>query len=138
MSVSRRDRRIGFSIIGFLVAVMALAAVWPKPAYSERVLEKIGCVAAAVALHQHLFDRFEAGLPAPDFLREFEGRHSRLLAYTRSLNRSGDRHAHAIRPVMIEAETARDAAVDIDSDAYVFEAWTNLQACQDRLFAAPA
>jgi hypothetical protein len=125
----------GPGLLWTFALLLVTAALWPKPPYNPRVLEKLACVADAVALKQHLFVRWESGRPVPaDIIATFQDRFNRLQRYTTSLRRSDDRHIHAFRPIMIEAEAARDAAVAKDADAYLSAAWAKVQACDDALF----
>lgn len=130
--------RVGLFFLGGVGAIMLAADLVPQSQADEGTLEKIRCVAAAVALHQHLHDRRTAGDPPPVFLVEFEPRYNRLQSVIRSLRNRDDRHIPMIRPLMIEAEAARDAAVLADAQAYVAVAWAQVRTCHDQIFAALA
>lgn len=134
MGEGGRFRRIGLFFVGGVGAIMLVAELVPQSQADEGTLAQIRCVAAAVALHQHLHDRRTAGAPPPGFLAEFEPRHDRLQSITRSLRTRDDRHIPMIRPLMIEAEAARDAALLADPEAYVAAAWTRVRECHDQLF----
>lgn len=125
----------GPGLLWLFVLFLAVAALWPKPPYNPLALEKLRCVAGAVALHQYLFDRSQTDQPIPpDILATFQDRFKRLQSYPNSLRRSDDRHIQAYRPIIIEAEAARDAAVAQDADAYLAAAWAEVQSCDDTYF----
>ena len=139
MNRAKGHRAGWFWLIGGATVFVLLVNFVPKPPLREAKLAQIRCVAGAVALHQQLFAMWEAD-PAfvPEFRDAFQDKFARLISITRALNTSHDRHAAAIRPLMVEAETARDQAVATDPDGYVQRAWAVMQRCHDAIFAQDA
>ncbi|MBS0124687.1 hypothetical protein [Thetidibacter halocola] len=120
-------------------ALIFVPDLLPQRAPDPVVMEHIQCAAVAVALGQFLFTRQEAGQSLdPAFLAAFEARQDRLQDYLEGLRRRDDRHNILVRPVIAEAETARDASVAADGDAYIDRAWQDLRSCHDKLFPGVA
>lgn len=125
--------------LGLFVLLVGAATLMPQRPYDPEAMEKLACVASAVALDQYLFTRLQAGQTVtPEITVGFKERFDRLLNFNKSLRRSDDRHIQAFRPIMIAAETARDAALAKDADAYMAAAWAEMQQCDDALFQKAA
>lgn len=123
----------------FLAACLMALMFWPGGSYDQQALDKLHCVAVSVALQEHLFVRTQAGETVdPAMLADVEERQNRLTRYNRSLTTSNDLNATAFRPIMVKVAKARDAAVAVDPEAYLSDAWAELQACDDTLFSAEA
>ncbi|MEM7438475.1 MAG: hypothetical protein AAF393_02675 [Pseudomonadota bacterium] len=134
MSEEPKQRK-GLRILAVFVAVVGALILGPdlfrKTGPSGgKAPPKMECYAAAVALHQHLFDASQQTPPVvPDYQDEFEAVFKEMIEYTRGLRRRDDPKAHGLRPVIARAETARDAAVAEDAEKYRADAWKKVRTC---------
>lgn len=130
MPTGARNRWLGFTTVALFGGVVAYTFLWPRPV-PETLAEdsQLRCVAKSVALHQHVYAMMETGAPAPAYLDELEVRVNRLYRLVRSLTQSNDPRVQSYRPIMIQEEAARDAAVAADPEAYERQAWAEVQDC---------
>ncbi|EBA08129.1 hypothetical protein [Sagittula stellata] len=139
MSPEQPKRRVGLRIIIAFVGVVGAFILWdelvPRGPVSEGMQARLRCVAKSVALHQALFSAEEEGIALErDFREEFDTVFNGLQRFQRGLVRRDDPGRLAFRPIMIQEEDAKDAAMAEDPQGYLTRAWAELQACYDALF----
>lgn len=142
-SPDKPKKRTGLRIIVTFVGVVGAFMLWdelvPRGPVSEEMQARLRCVAKSVALHQALFSLDEEGTPLErDFREEFDMVFNDLQRFQGGLVRRDDPERHAFRPIMIEEEDAKDAALAEDPQGYVTGKWAEVQACHDGLFGDDA
>lgn len=128
--MSAPRRYTGLLILGSFVAFVGGWMVWdalrPTGGPSPDLEARLRCIARAVALQQALDS-------ASPLFAEADALTNDVYPYIRRMQQADDPRRLFYRPIMIEEETARDAAMASDADGYITTTWAEVQDCATRL-----
>ena len=136
------ERRNQWLIRGSLVLFIAMLIFWSdirrliSPPSESAVNPQAECYAQTVALHQYVYEAY-GNDPSTGFadFDQLDTMMNDMLAWTRGLRRRDDPLAHALRPIIADAEQARDEAVAENADLYQSQAWDAVRACHAKFYS---